>query len=64
MTSVNELGPGQIHRLVRIGVWRLHYGYGLMLAIIGGPAGRFRPFVDLYHRSLDSFGRDRLPVAP
>ena len=38
------------------------YGYGLMLAIIGGPAGRFRPFVDLYHRSLDSFGRDRLPV--
>lgn len=38
------------------------YGYGLMLAIIGGPAARFRPFVDLYHRSLDSFGRDRLPV--
>ena len=32
------------------------YGYGLMLAIIGGPAARFRPFVDLYHRSLDSFG--------
>jgi len=38
------------------------YGYGLMLAIIGGPAARFRPFVDLYHRSLDSFGRDRLPI--
>ncbi len=38
------------------------YGYGLMLAIIGGPADRFRPFVDLYHRSLDAFGRDRLPV--
>ena len=38
------------------------YGYGLMLAIIGGPAARFRPFVDLYHRSLDSFGRERLPV--
>ncbi|SDH28985.1 LLM class flavin-dependent oxidoreductase [Microbacterium pygmaeum] len=38
------------------------YGYGLMLAIIGGPAGRFRPFVDLYHRSLDSFGRSDLPV--
>lgn len=38
------------------------YGYGLMLAIIGGPAHRFRPFVDLYHRSLDGFGRDRLPV--
>lgn len=38
------------------------YGYGLMLAIIGGPAHRFRPFVDLYHRSLDSFGREALPI--
>lgn len=38
------------------------YGYGLLLAIIGGSAARFRPYVDLYHRSLDSFGRDRLPV--
>ena len=38
------------------------YGYGLMLAIIGGPAARFRPFVDLYHRSLDSFGRDRMAI--
>lgn len=38
------------------------YGYGLMLAIIGGSAERFRPYVDLYHRSLDSFGRDRLPI--
>lgn len=38
------------------------YGYGLMLAIIGGAAERFRPYVDLYHRSLDSFGRDRLPI--
>lgn len=38
------------------------YGYGLMLAIIGGAAARFRPYVDLFHRSLDSFGRDRLPI--
>lgn len=38
------------------------YGYGLMLAIIGGAAARFRPYVDLYHRSLDSFGRPQLPV--
>ncbi len=38
------------------------HGFGLMLAIIGGSARGFRPFVDLYHRSLDSFGRDRLPV--
>lgn len=38
------------------------YGFGLMLAIIGGPAHRFRPFVDLYHRSLASFDRGALPV--
>jgi alkanesulfonate monooxygenase SsuD/methylene tetrahydromethanopterin reductase-like flavin-dependent oxidoreductase (luciferase family) len=38
------------------------HGYGLMLAIIGGPAERFRPYVDLYHRSLDSFGRAALPI--
>ena len=38
------------------------YGYGLMLAIIGGPAGRFRPFADLYRRSLDTFERPQLPI--
>ena len=38
------------------------YGYGLMLAIIGGPADRFRPFVDLYHRSLAGFQREPMPV--
>lgn len=38
------------------------HGYGLLLAIIGGPADRFRPFVDLYHRSLASFDREPLPV--
>lgn len=39
------------------------YGYGLMLAIIGGSADRFRPYVDLYHRSLASFGHtDPMPV--
>jgi probable LLM family oxidoreductase len=38
------------------------YGYGLMLAIIGGPAEGFRPYVDLFHRSLREFGRDPLPV--
>jgi len=38
------------------------YGYGLLLAIIGGSAERFRPYVDLYHRSLDEFGHERMPV--
>ncbi|OAN40954.1 LLM class flavin-dependent oxidoreductase [Microbacterium sp. H83] len=39
------------------------HGLGLMLAIIGGPAGRFRPFVDLYHRSVGSFGTTSHPIA-
>ncbi|WP_214467085.1 LLM class flavin-dependent oxidoreductase [Microbacterium flavescens] len=38
------------------------YGYGLMLAIIGGPADRFRPFADLYRRSLTTFERAPLPI--
>ncbi|HYP73235.1 MAG TPA: LLM class flavin-dependent oxidoreductase, partial [Microbacterium sp.] len=38
------------------------YGYGLLLAIIGGSSARFRPYVDLYHRSLAEFGHDRMPV--
>jgi probable LLM family oxidoreductase len=29
------------------------YGFPLMLAIIGGDAARFAPYVDLYHRALD-----------
>ena len=39
------------------------HGLGLMLAIIGGPAARFRPFVDLYHRSVASFGTTAHPVS-
>jgi len=35
----------------------------LVIAIIGGSPARFRPFVDLYHRSLDAMGVARLPVA-
>ena len=33
-----------------------------MLAIIGGQPARFRPYVELYHRALDEFGHERLPV--
>ncbi|UWF76567.1 MULTISPECIES: LLM class flavin-dependent oxidoreductase [Microbacterium] len=39
------------------------HGLGLMLAIIGGPAARFAPFVELYHRSVRSFGTTAHPVA-
>ncbi|MGN8025776.1 LLM class flavin-dependent oxidoreductase [Microbacterium sp. 22242] len=39
------------------------YGLGLTLAIIGGAAGRFRPFVDLYHRSTAAFGTAVHPIS-
>jgi probable LLM family oxidoreductase len=38
------------------------YGYGLMLAIIGGPAHRFQPFAQLYRRSLEQLGTPQLPI--
>ncbi len=38
------------------------HGLPLMLAIIGGEPARFRPFVDLYHRALEEFGFEHLPV--
>lgn len=38
------------------------HGFGLMLAIIGGSAARFRPFVDLFHRSLETFEQPARPV--
>jgi probable LLM family oxidoreductase len=39
------------------------YGMPLVLAIIGGDPTRFKPFLDLYYRELDSLGTTRLPVA-
>ncbi|MFT3694411.1 MAG: LLM class flavin-dependent oxidoreductase [Kofleriaceae bacterium] len=39
-----------------------HYGFPLMLAIIGGDPARFRPFVDLYHRALTELKQPDLPI--
>lgn len=39
------------------------YGYGLVLAIIGGSSARFRPFADLYRRSLQEFGKPVMPIS-
>jgi alkanesulfonate monooxygenase SsuD/methylene tetrahydromethanopterin reductase-like flavin-dependent oxidoreductase (luciferase family) len=39
-----------------------HYGFALMLAIIGGSPSRFAPFSRLFHQALDKFGRPALPV--
>lgn len=38
------------------------YKMPLMLAVIGGPADRFRPFVDLFHRANRELGNPTLPV--
>ncbi len=38
------------------------HGFGLMLAIIGGSPGHFRPFVDLFRRSLESFAQPERPI--
>lgn len=47
--------PESVMRAVR-------YDLPMMLAIIGGPAGRFRPFVDLYQRAAAQAGRAAQPV--
>ena len=38
------------------------YNLPLMLAIIGGDPGRFKPYVELYHRALDQLGKSVLPI--
>jgi probable LLM family oxidoreductase len=39
-----------------------HYGFPLMLAIIGGQADRFKPYVELFLDLLKQNGRNALPV--
>src|ERR1700704_5395693 len=39
-----------------------HYGFSLMLAIIGGSPARFAPFSQLFQQALERFGRDPLPI--
>ncbi|MFD1049491.1 LLM class flavin-dependent oxidoreductase, partial [Kibdelosporangium lantanae] len=39
-----------------------HYGFSLMLAIIGGNPARFRPYAQLFHQALAKFGSAPLPV--
>lgn len=39
-----------------------HYRFPLMLAIIGGGARRFAPYIDLFQRATEQFGGPSLPV--
>lgn len=38
------------------------YGMPMMLAIIGGDPKRFKPYVELYHRTLEQLGKPTLPI--
>ena len=38
------------------------HGFALMLAIIGGPAARFAPFSQLFHRALEEYAQPARPV--
>jgi probable LLM family oxidoreductase len=59
---------GQLKTWVGVGgspesvVRAAHYGFPLMLAIIGGGAKNFAPLVDLYHRALAQFEQPTQPV--
>ncbi len=39
-----------------------HYGFPLMIAIIGGAPERFAPYLDLYRRAAEKFGTTAHPV--
>ncbi len=60
---------GQLRAWVGVGgspesvVRAARYGLPLTLAIIGGSPQRFRPYVDLYHQSLERFGQPTQAVA-
>ena len=59
---------GHLQTMVGVGgspqsvVRAAHYGFPLMLAIIGGSPDRFVPYVDLYKRAAKEFGTTAHPV--
>ncbi len=59
---------GKLETLVGVGgspqsvVRAAHYGFPLMLAIIGGSPDRFVPYIDLYKRAAKEFGTVAHPV--
>ena len=59
---------GRLQTLVGVGgspksvIRAARYGFPLMLAIIGGSAERFVPYVELYQKALKEYGKDPLPV--
>src|ERR1700716_1031 len=62
------IAPGSIPTWVGVGgspqsvVRAARYGLPLMLAVIGGPPGRFAPLGELYNRALYAYGPPKLPI--
>lgn len=62
------LGPQGLKTWIGVGgspesvVRAVRYDMPMMLAIIGGPAARFRPFVDLYHKAYGQIGGTVQPL--
>ncbi|GAK47860.1 monooxygenase protein [Secundilactobacillus oryzae JCM 18671] len=60
---------GQLDTYIGIGgspesiIRAARYGYKVVLAIIGGSADRFAPYVELYHKAAQQLGKPDLPIA-
>lgn len=69
MTIYPPIEHGRLKTWVGVGgspesvVRAARYGLPLTLAIIGGSPVRFRPFVDLYLKTLEKLGKPPLPIA-
>jgi probable LLM family oxidoreductase len=67
-TVYPPLASGSLRTWIAVGgtpqsvVRAAHYGFPLMLAIIGGEPMKFAPFVELYRRALGEFGQEPQPV--
>ncbi|MBO3093042.1 LLM class flavin-dependent oxidoreductase [Schleiferilactobacillus harbinensis] len=48
--------PESIIRAVKV-------GYKVIIAIIGGQASRFKPYIDLYHAAAQQLGKPEFPIA-
>ena len=65
---VPHLEPGPFPVWIGVGgspesvVRAARFGFGLMLAIIGGPPSRFAPFSQLFATALDKYGQPARPV--
>lgn len=60
---------GQLETYIGIGgspesiIRAARFGYKVIIAIIGGQADRFKPYVDLYHAAAEKLGMPEYPVA-